>query len=64
MPTERMQKQMGAHRPLPAIVFRVEQKVRRYNGDAHGDYEQNAEHEQHEAVHVVELVRAKKGKGN
>mmetsp|Transcript_12281 Transcript_12281/g.30008 ORF Transcript_12281/g.30008 Transcript_12281/m.30008 type:complete len:433 (-) Transcript_12281:995-2293(-) len=43
-------------RPLPVIVFGVEQEVGAHDGDARGDDEQDAHHQQHEAVHVVDLV--------
>ena len=41
---------------LPPVVLRVEQEVGAYNGDADGDHGQDEEHQQHEAVHIVDLV--------
>lgn len=47
--------------PLPSVVFGVEQKVCAYDCHAHGHYDQNQEHQQHETVHVVDLVRPERG---
>lgn len=47
--------------PLPSVVFGVEQKVCAYDCHAHGHDDQNQEHQQHETVHVVDLVRPERG---
>lgn len=48
-------------RPLPSVVFRIQQEVCAHNGHAHGDHSQDAEHQQHEAVDVVDFVCPKRG---
>eukprot|EP00754_Rhynchopus_humris_P036597 Rhum_TRINITY_DN18698_c0_g1::Rhum_TRINITY_DN18698_c0_g1_i1::g.168126::m.168126 len=43
-------------RPLPPVVFGVQQVVRVHHGKAHRHRNQDHVHQQHEPVHVVELV--------
>lgn len=47
--------------PLPSVVLGVQQKVGAHNGHAHGHNGQDQEDQQHEAVHVVDLVRPEGG---
>ena len=42
---------------VPSVVLRVEQEVGADDGDADGDDGQDDKDQQHEAVHVVDLVR-------
>ena len=41
----------------PSIVLCIEQEVGADDGDADSDYSQNDQHQEHEAIHVVDLVR-------
>ena len=41
--------------PLPAIVLRVEQEVRAHDRHAQQHHHQDAVHQKHESIHVVEL---------
>jgi hypothetical protein len=45
---------------LPSIVFGVQQEVRADDSDAHGDYHENDEHQQHKAIYIVDFVRPKR----
>jgi len=42
--------------PVPAVVLRIQQQVRRDDGHARHDDREDEEDGEHEAVHVVELV--------
>ena len=44
-------------RPSPAVVLGIQQEVGADDRDTHGDDAQDERDEQHEAVHVVDLVR-------
>ena len=46
----------------PAVVFCIEKEVGANNGDADGDDGQNHVDQQHEAVHIVNLVGPEGGK--
>ena len=48
-------------RGLPSVVLGVEQEVGAHDRDAHGDHRQDQQYQQHEAVHVVDLVRPEAG---
>ena len=41
------------------IVLGVEQEVRRDDGDAHRDDQQDQKHQQHEAIDVIHLCKTK-----
>jgi len=43
-------------RPVPVVVFRVQEKVRADDGDAQGHNHQNHKHQQEEAVDVVDFI--------
>jgi hypothetical protein len=42
---------------LPPVVLGIEQEIRADNRHADGDCDENEEHQQHEAVDIVNLVR-------
>ena len=46
----------GGYGAVPAVVLGVEQEVGADDGDADGHHRQDHQHQQHEAVHVVDLV--------
>ncbi len=52
----------GEASPLPSVVLGVQQEIGGHNGDADGHHDQNREHEQHETVHVVDLVGPERSK--
>lgn len=43
-------------RPLPAVVFGVQQEIGAHDSDANGHYNQDQEHQKHETVNVVDFV--------
>ena len=46
---------------LPSVVLSVEQEVCADDGDANSDNGQDDEDQEHEAVHVVDLVSPERG---
>lgn len=42
--------------PLPPVVFRIQQEIRADDCHTDGDSDENEKYQQHEAVHVVNLV--------
>lgn len=47
---------------LPSVVFSIEQEISADNSNTDGDYNQNQNDEEHEAVHVIDLVGPKRSK--
>lgn len=48
-------------RPLPSIIFGIQQEIGGDNCHANSHHNQNEKHEKHKSVHVVDLVGPKWG---